>query len=66
MGKIEAGEVMDKLDMLQSRSRKIYEFGWWGLEIISADADKQFTPTEFKEECQTCRVHLKLEAPEHQ
>ena len=26
----------------------------------------QFTSTEFKEECQTCRVHLNLAAPEHQ
>ena len=40
---------MDKRDMLQSRFGKIDEFGWWDLEIISADAGTQFTLTEFKE-----------------
>ena len=35
--------------MFQSRSGKIDEFGWWYLEIISADAGMQFTSTEFKE-----------------
>ena len=29
-------EVMDKLDMFQSRFVKIDEFGWWDLEIISS------------------------------
>ena len=38
MEKITTEEVMEKLDMFQSRSGKIYEFGWWYLEIISADA----------------------------
>ena len=28
-------EVMDKLDMLQSRFGKIDEFGWWDLESLS-------------------------------
>ena len=59
-------EVMDKLDMFQSRLRKIDQFGWWGLERISADAGTHFNLTEFKEECQTCGVHLTVEAPEHQ
>ena len=36
------------------------------LEIILEDAGAQFTLTEFKEECQTYRVHLTLAAPEHQ
>ena len=36
------------------------------LEIISADAGKQFTLTGFKQEYQTRRVHLTLAAPEHQ
>ena len=31
-------EVMEKLDIFQSRSGKIDEFGWWDLEIISEDA----------------------------
>ena len=66
MDKITTVEVMDNLDMFQSRCVKIDEFVWWDLEIISADAGMQFTSTEFKEECQTCGVHLKLSAPEHQ
>ena len=57
---------MDKLDMFQSRFGKKDEFGWWDLERISADPGTQFNSTEFKEECQTRGVHLKLDAPEHQ
>ena len=57
---------MDKLDMFKSRSGKIDEFGWWDLEIISADAGPQFTSTEFREECQTHGVHLALASTEHQ
>ena len=59
-------EVMDKLDMFQSRFGKIDQFGQWDLERISADAGKQFTSTEFKYECQARRVCLTLAAPEHQ
>ena len=66
MEKITTEEVMDKLDMFQSRFGKIDEFGWWDLEIISSDAGTQFNLTEFKEEFQTCGVHLALAAPEHQ
>ena len=66
MDKITTKEVMDKLDMFQSRFGKIDQFGWWDLEIISADAGTQFTSMEFKEECQTHGVCLSLEAPEHQ
>ena len=65
MEKITKEEVMDKLDMFQSRLGKIDEFGWWYLERISADTAKQLTSTEFKEECQTHGVHLTLAAPEH-
>ena len=36
MEKITTEEVMDKLDMFQSRFSKIDQFGWWDLEIISA------------------------------
>ena len=57
---------MYKLDILQSRFGKIDEFGWWDLESISADAGTQFSSAEFKEECQTCGVHLTLAAPEYQ
>ena len=50
MEKITTEEVMEKLDMFQSISWNIDEFGWWDLEIFSADASTQFTSTEFKEE----------------
>ena len=63
MEKITTEEVMDKLDMFQSRSGRIDQFGWWDLEIISADAGTQFTSIEFKEECQNRGVSLKLAAP---
>ena len=66
MENITTAEIMDKLDMFQSRFGKMDQFGWWDLERISADAGTQFTLTEFKEECQTCRVRLTLAAPEHQ
>ena len=53
------------MDMFQSISGKIDEFGWWDLERISVDEGTQFTSTEFKEECQTHGVHLMLVATEH-
>ena len=49
MDKITTEEVMEKLDMFQSRFGRIDEFGWWGLEIMSVDAGKQFTSTYFKQ-----------------
>ena len=66
MEKITTEEVMDKLDMFQSRFGKIDEFGWWYLEIFSADLVTRFTSTEFKEECQTRRDNLTLADTEHQ
>ena len=66
MDNITTEEVMEKLDMFLSRFRKVYQFGWWDLEIISSDASTQLTSTEFKEECQTHGVCLTLAAPEHQ
>ena len=60
MEKITTEEVMEKLDMFQSRFGKIDQFGWWYLEWISADTGTQFTLTEFKDECQTRGVHLML------
>ena len=57
---------MDKLDMFQSRFGKIDQFGWWDLEIISADAGTNFTSTKFKAEFQTSGVCLTLVAHEHQ
>ena len=41
MEKITTEEVMEKLDMFQSRFSKIDQFGWWDLERISADAGTQ-------------------------
>ena len=38
-------EVMDQLYMFQAIFGKVYEFGWWDLETISADAGTQFTYT---------------------
>ena len=66
MEKITTEKVMDKLDRFQSRFGRIDEFGWWYLEGIRVDAGKQFSSTEFKEECQTRGVHLTLASPEHQ
>ena len=66
MEKITTEEVMEKLDMFQSRFGKIDEFGWWDLENISANSGKKLTSTEFKQECQTSGVNLTLAAPEHQ
>ena len=54
------------MDMFQSRFVKIDQFGWWDLEIISADAGTQFNSTEFKYECHTRGFCLTLMAPEHQ
>ena len=65
-GETKAEEIMDGLDMFQSRFGKIDQFGWWDLERISAYAGTQFTLTEFKEECQNRGVRLTLVAPEHQ
>ena len=66
MENITTEKVINKLDIFQSKFGEIDEFGWWGLEIISADAGTQLTLTELKQECQTCGVFLTLEAPEHQ
>ena len=66
MEKITTEEVMDKLDIFQSRSGKFDKFGWWDLERISAYVGTQFTSTEFKEECQTRGVQFTLAVTEHQ
>ena len=65
MERITTEEVMDKLDMLQYRFGIIDKFGWWDLEIISAEAGTQFTSTEFQDKCQTYGVHITFTAPEH-
>ena len=66
MDKITTEEVMDQLDMFQSRFGQIDQIGWWDLERISAYAGMHFTSTEFKDECQTRGVCLTLAAREHQ
>ena len=66
MVNITTAEVMDKLEIFQSRFGVIDQFGWWDLEIISADAGTQCTSTEFIIEFQTCGVRLTLAATEHQ
>ena len=66
MENITTEEVLEKLDMFQSRFVKINQFGWWDWERISEDAGTQFTSTKFKEECQIRGVLLTLAAPEHQ
>ena len=47
--KMTTEEVMDKLDIFQSIFGMIDKFGWWDLEIISADSGTQFTSTEFNQ-----------------
>ena len=59
-------EVMDKLDMFQDIFGKLDEFGWWHLEIISADTGTQFTSADFLYEYKNRGVLLTLAALEHQ
>ena len=66
MNKITKEEVTDKLDLFQSRFGKIDRFGWWDLEIISADAGTKFASMEFQDECQTRGFLLMLAALEYQ
>ena len=49
MKKITTEEVIDNLEMFQSRFGKIDEFGWWDLERVSAYEVTEFTLKEFKE-----------------
>ena len=65
MVKITTEEVMDKLDMFQSRFVNIDEFGWWDLEIFSVDAGKKFTFTELRDKCQIRGVNLTLATLEY-
>ena len=63
MDKITTEEVMDKLDIFQSILGKLTNLDG---RIYLSDAGTHFTPTEFKEECQTCGISLTIAAPEHQ
>ena len=62
MIRITTEEVMDTLDMFQSRLGKIDKFGWWDLKRISADAGTEFTSMELQDERQTRSVNLMLSA----
>ena len=66
MERITTEEVIDKLDMFQSRFGKIDKSFRWDLEKISEYVGTQFNSTEFQDEFQTRRIHLRLAAPEHQ
>ena len=55
--------IFPNMDWNISRFGKMDEFGWWDLEIISADLGTQFTSIEFKEEFQTSGIYLTLAAP---
>ena len=66
MEKIKTEKEKGKLDMFQSRFGKIDDFGWLDLERISADTGMQYTSMNFKEYCQTIRVHLTIVAPKYQ
>ena len=66
METISTEEVTDKLDMLQARSGKVDEFGWWDMEIIQTDSDMKFTSNDFQEGLSVDGVRLVLAAPDHQ
>ena len=66
MENITTEEVMDKIDMFQSRFGKVDAFGWWDMERIQTDAGTQFTPKEFQEGISVRVVLLALAAPDHQ
>ena len=53
-------EMMDTLYLFKGRFGKIDKFGWRYFEIVSVDADTQFTFIEFQDKCQTCVVQLTL------
>ena len=57
---------MDKLDMFQAIFGKVYEFGWWYMEIIQTDSSTQFTSREFQEGLSVHGVQLALAAMKHQ
>ena len=63
---ITAEEVMNKLDMFQSRFRKVYAFGWWDLELIQTDAGTYFYSKNVQEGLSVRGVQLTLEVPDRQ
>ena len=47
MENITTEELMDNLDMFQSRLGKVDIFGWWDLDIIQTDTGTQFSSKDF-------------------
>ena len=52
--------------MFQTRFGKVYEFGWWDMEIVQNDAVTHFTSKEFQGDCYVRGIWLVLAAPDHQ
>ena len=59
-------EVMDKLDMFQSRFLKVDEFVWWNMGRIQTDAGTQFTSNDFEEGLSVHGVQIALVSPDNQ
>ena len=57
---------MEKLDMFQEVFGKLYQFGWWDMEIIQTDAGTRFTSKEFQEVLSIRGVQLTLASSDHQ
>ena len=56
---------MDKLYMFHARFERVYEFGWWGMEIIQTDTSVQFTSKDFQEGLSVRGVQLASMSPDH-
>ena len=65
MKNITTEEVMDKLDMFQTRFEKVDRFVWGDMEIIQADSGTQFTSKEFQKGLSILEEQLALVAPDH-
>ena len=59
MENITTEEVMDKIDIFQSKFGRVDEFIWWYLDRIQTDAGAQFTSKQFQEGLSVCGVHYK-------
>ena len=66
MEKINIEEVMEKLDMFQSRFGILEEFDWWNQERIQTDSGSHFTSKDFQEGLSLRVVRLILAATDHQ
>ena len=59
-------EMMDKIDMFQAIFGKLCKSGWWDMDIIQTDDDRQFTSKEFQEGPNVCGLWLALATTDHQ